>query len=90
MSRNPDGPPRPGWVRKWTAPVAVRVHGKPELRQIAEINGILSRLTQWTGLAFGRASRNGGGANRIDVHLRSHDEMVERFGTGGQIGRAHV
>ncbi len=88
LSRNPDGPPEPGWVRKWTGPVAVRVHGRAGPRQLAEINGILSRLSRWTGLAFGLVGRNGGAANRIDVHLRSHDEMVERHGEGGPLCEA--
>ena len=85
MSRNPDGPPRPGWVRKWTAPVAVRLYGRPEPRQLAEITAILSRLSAWTGLPFSLTGRHYGGANRIDLHVRSHDEMVERHGTGGPL-----
>lgn len=80
MRGNPDGSAIPGWVRKWTRPVEVRIHGTPEARNLAEIDSILATLSDWTGLPVGLSPAHAGSGARVDVHFRDRAEMDARYG----------
>ena len=80
MRSSPDGPARPGWVRKWTRPVEVRIHGTPERRDLAAIESILTTLSRWTGLPFDLSPVRDAADDGVDLYFRDRREMDERYG----------
>jgi hypothetical protein len=80
MRGHQDGAATPGWVRKWIRPVGVHIHGTPDLREVAEVESILTTLSNWTGLSFDLSPTPTGGGAHIDLHFRDRAEMDERYG----------
>ncbi len=80
-----DGPAEPGWVRKWTGPVAVRLAGARSPRIGFELAAVLGQLSRWTGLPFRLTDARVPGAGAITIAVRPHAEIVRRFGAGGNV-----
>ncbi len=97
-SRRADGGDVPGWVRKWTGPVEVRVFGAETRRARLALVGALHVISRTTGLVFRIAPFNRGDARRrLDIHYLDHEEMVARYdgaigncATWGNGGRLHT
>lgn len=73
-----------GWVRRWRGPVSVTLEGVPVAGLPEMLAATLARISEWTGLAFRLVDRAETG-NRVTIRIRSHGEMVERFGIGGNV-----
>ncbi len=91
------GPAEPGWVRKWTRPVAVRIHGEPAGPALDQLEDVLATLSRWTRLPFRAVGDDVYDDARIDVHFVTGGTMEERFdgpvchcATYGNGGRLHT
>lgn len=97
-SRRADGGDVPGWIRKWTGPVAVRVFGVEPRRTRRALAAALHVISRETGLPFRIAPPGGGDPRRrLDIHYLDHEEMIARYGgavgncaTWGNGGRLHT
>ena len=88
--RTPDGGQRPGWVRKWTGPVAVRLEGQVTDRHIATVRKITLRLSILTGIQFYLTDRTGAAqatkaGNRLTVRILRHQDMMRVQGGSGPV-----
>ncbi len=83
--RRADGSDAPGWVRKWTGPVAVRVFGAADDRRGPELAAALAAISRQTGLDFRLVSSEGPPMRReLRIRYLDHDEMMARY--GGAVG----
>lgn len=88
--RTPDGGQQPGWVRKWTGPVAVRLEGQVTDRHIATVRKITLRLSILTGIQFYLTDRTGAAqatkaGNRLTVRILRHQDMMRVQGGSGPV-----
>ncbi len=76
-----EGPPGPGWVRKWAAPAEVVLRGRVKPEFGATIDIILHRLSVLTGQEFRRVRGFDPTAKRqqIVVDFLPRDEMARRY-----------
>lgn len=96
--RREDGSDAPGWVRKWTGPVAVRVFGGVGRQAGPALADALAIVSRETGLAFRLvASARTPSGRRLDIRYLDHETMVARYGgavgncmTWGNGGRLHT
>lgn len=75
----------PMWVRKWRAPVAVRLIGDTTAEEQAATDQALETISAFTGLLFHRSTRRVQSANLLTLRFREHDEMTLRHGKGGAV-----
>lgn len=75
--------PTPGWVRKWIAPVRVRLQGVDSPRLAAELEAALVPLSRWTGLPMSLSSAIGPADILIDIKPQASE--IGQFGRGGQV-----
>jgi hypothetical protein len=83
--RTPDGGQQPGWVRKWTRSVAVRLEGRVTDQHRATVREITLRLSVLTGIQFYLADHATKAGNRLTVRILSHQDMMRIQGGSGPV-----
>jgi len=83
--RGRDAASVPMWVRKWRAPVAVRLLGDATAQERLATDHALETISSFTGLSFYRSRRRVQSANLLTLRFREHDEMTLRHGRGGAV-----
>jgi hypothetical protein len=74
------GDARPGWVRKWTRPVAVRLVGAVTPPALAGMAEVLDALSAWCGLEYTLALDDAPPGNLLTIDIMDHERLIERYG----------
>lgn len=100
MRGQSSGAARPGWVRKWMGPVAVRLVGDVEPPALSGAAHVLDALCRWSGLEFALALGRAPAGNVVTIDVMNHQRLIERYGgpvcmtstygNGGVLHTGHV
>lgn len=73
-----------GWVRKWTAPVAVVLEGLVTAPACVGVAAALDELSHWSGVPFTLA-REAAGGNTLTIRVAPQQVLTERYRHSGAV-----
>ncbi len=88
LTRHRGGRARPRWVRKWRSQVHILRTGAAPAGFDEALFAATVKLTRWTGLPFRVSHEEKSGATGLEdivITVRPHQEIVRRYGLGGNV-----